>query len=131
MRLPPLRALLPVAGALLLAALVFLAGFALGHRAPAPRAEQPPVVRPSTTESRPLAQGNVIEFTGGRLVLSNEGGRSEWSAAADLRIEVLRPLAVTDLRSGQWANLGAIPNRLTTLAMTGLVAIEQEDVASR
>lgn len=70
--------------------------------------------------------GSATSFSGDVLTIVTEDGREmTFRLRADAAVEMLRPIELSELSLGDWINGGAIPHAQTTLALVGLVLIEQ------
>lgn len=70
--------------------------------------------------------GSATSFSGDELTIVTEDGREiTFRLGADAPVEMLRPIELSELSLGDWINGGAIPHAQTTLALVGLVLIEE------
>lgn len=105
---------------LVVIALIFGAlGYALTQTKTRP---VPPL--PPASEQASGTQGVVQAIQGTELTLTTDDGRSQTlKLQPDVKVEVLRPATLADLRVGDWINGGAIIHPQTRLALTGLIVI--------
>jgi hypothetical protein len=105
-----------------LAVIALIAG-AAGYVAKKPdRAPVPPLAAEDAGPGG--VRGSVQSLTGSDLtVVSSSGETLKLRLAADAGVEVMGPIAVADLKPGDWVNGGAIPHADTVLFLVGLVLI--------
>jgi hypothetical protein len=103
---------------LILAVVAGAAGYLIG-------ADDRPRPGPVTTGSPSAAiVGRVQEVSGDRLRITTESGDIESAILSpSTRVEALRPARLSELRAGDWLNVGAIPHAQTIFAITGIVVI--------
>jgi hypothetical protein len=113
----------PAAGALLLGAAAAASGYAT---APVSRPKVPPA--PVPADGPLLVHGTVRARDGSELHLTTAAGPRDLKVTTATAFERLEPAALDGINAGDWLNVGAVPNRQTLFAITGLVVMSPDVV---
>jgi hypothetical protein len=102
-----------------------VAGAAGYGTAPVSRLQQPP---PTIKEESPphLVHGTVLSRDTSTLRLTTSAGPRDLRLTGATALERLEPATFDGVRAGDWVNVGALPNKQTLFAITGLVLVPRE-----
>jgi hypothetical protein len=79
----------------------------------------------------PGVRGSIQSLNGNNLTLLTDAGPQQFTLTPDATIEVSRPTTASTIATGEWLNVGAIPNGQTLFAIIGLTLIPQAMQQSR
>jgi hypothetical protein len=117
LRLPP-----GAIAALAVVAIGISAG-AVGYVSAAP--DEPPTIVADLPDTSGGVRGVVQSLNGDELTLTTGDGRQALRLSQSARIETLRPVPLSAIRTGDWVNAGAVPHAQTIFALLGLVVLPQ------
>jgi hypothetical protein len=113
------RYLLPALALAALFILVALVGYVTKDGGSLPSSEAVGV------SSAPGTRGSIISISGNTLTVQTDGGQKQFTLAGDASVEALRPATAASIATGEWLNVGAMPNSQTMFTIVGLTLIPQ------